>query len=186
MLLCAAALRAQGTRARPITGFSPDAARQQLQVEDRLTALLSRDSVGAFFREQTAEPHPAGSERNRWLAEQMAERWRAYGLEDVRLHRYDVLLPWPEQIGVTMVSPTRFEATLREDCYPEDPHACVGPELTYLGMSGSGDVTGELVYAGERQSLRLRLARVAGDRPQGARSRSSATPFPTATAASRR
>ena len=100
MLLFAGGLRAQGTSARPITGFSAVAARRQLQVEDRLTALLSRDSTGAFFREQTAEPHPAGSERNRWLAEQMAGRWRGYGLQDVRLHRYDVLLPWPEQVGV--------------------------------------------------------------------------------------
>jgi len=147
MLLFTGGLRAQSAPAGPITGFSPAAARRQHQVEDRLAALLSRDSTGAFFREQTAEPHPAGSERNRWLAERMAERWRAYGLEDVRLHRYDVLLPWPEQVGVTMESPTRFEAALKEDCYPEDPHACVGPELTYIGMSASGDVTGELVYA---------------------------------------
>jgi N-acetylated-alpha-linked acidic dipeptidase len=146
-LLVAGGLRAQSTPARTITGFSAVATQRQLQVEARLAALLSRDSTAAFFREQTAEPHPAGSERNRWLAEQMAERWRAYGLQDVRLHRYDVLLPWPEQVSVTMVSPTRFEATLKEDCYPEDPHACVGPELTYLGMSASGDVTGELVYA---------------------------------------
>ena len=116
-------------------------------MEDRLTALLSRDSTGAFFREQTAEPHPAGSERNKWLAEQMAGRWRAYGLEDVRLHRYNVLLPWPERLTVTMVAPTRYQATLKEDCYPEDRDACVGSDLTYLGMSGSGDVTGELVYA---------------------------------------
>jgi hypothetical protein len=74
LLLFAGGLRAQSTPAKPITGFSPDAARRQLQVEDRLAALLSRDSTEAFFREQTAEPHPAGSERNRWLAEQMADR----------------------------------------------------------------------------------------------------------------
>ena len=77
----------------------------------------------------------------------MAETWRGYGLEEVRLHRYDVLLPWPEQVSVTMTAPTTYRATLTEDCYPEDREACVGPELTYLGMSGSGDVTGELVYA---------------------------------------
>ena len=145
--LAAGSLAAQGPPARPITGFSPAAAGRQFQVEDRLTALLSRDSTGAFFREQTAEPHPAGSERNKWLAEQMAGRWRAYGLEDVRLHRYNVLLPWPERLTVTMVAPTRYQATLKEDCYPEDRDACVGSDLTYLGMSGSGDVTGELVYA---------------------------------------
>jgi N-acetylated-alpha-linked acidic dipeptidase len=145
--LAAGSLAAQSSPGRPITGFTPAAASRQLQVEDRLTALLSRDSTGAFFREQTAEPHPAGSDRNKWLAERMAERWRAYGLEDVLLHRYNVLLPWPERLTVTMVAPTRYQATLKEDCYPEDPDACVSSELTYLGMSGSGDVTGELVYA---------------------------------------
>lgn len=147
MILLTGGLRAQGIAARPITGFSAIAARRQHEIENRFAALLSRDSTGAYFRELTAQPHPAGTERNRWLAEWMAARWRAYGLEDVRLHRYDVLLPWPERISVTLESPTRFEAALKEDCYPEDPHGCVGPELTYLGMSASGDVTGELVYA---------------------------------------
>lgn len=147
LLLLATGLGAQSNPAKPIRGFSPAAAQQQLQLEERLNALLSRDSTAAYFKELTAEPHPAGSERNHQLALWMAERWRGFGIEDVRLHRYDVLLPWPEQVAVTMLSPTRFEATLKEDCYPEDPQGCVGSGLTYLGMSASGDVTGELVYA---------------------------------------
>jgi N-acetylated-alpha-linked acidic dipeptidase len=135
------------TNGRPIRGFSPEAATRQSQLEARLAALLNPDSTGSYFRSFTEAPHPAGSERNKLLADQLADRLRSYGWEDVRLHRYDVLLPWPEQLSVTMVSPRRFEASLTEDCYPEDRHACVGPELTYLGMSASGDVTGELVYA---------------------------------------
>jgi N-acetylated-alpha-linked acidic dipeptidase len=133
--------------APPIRGFSPAAAERQAGLEARLASLLSRDSTGAWFREFTRLPHPAGSERNRQLAETMASTWKAYGLEDVRLHRYDVLLPWPETVSVTMTSPVVHRATLTEDCYPEDRDACVGPELTYLGMSGSGDVTGEVVFA---------------------------------------
>ena len=146
-LLLATGLGAQSNPAKPIRGFSPAAAQQQLQLEERLNALLSRDSTAAYFKELTAQPHPAGSERNHQLALWMADRWRGFGLEDVRLHRYDVLLPWPEQVSVTMLSPSRFEATLKEDCYPEDPQGCTGSGLTYLGMSASGDVTGELVYA---------------------------------------
>ena len=135
------------TSGRPMRGFSPEAAARQSKVEDRLASFLNPDSTGSYFRSLTEAQHPAGSERNRLLAEQLADRWRSYGWEDVRLHRYDVLLPWPEQLSVTMIAPQRFEASLTEDCYAEDPHACVGPELTYLGMSASGDVTGELVYA---------------------------------------
>lgn len=131
----------------PLRGFSPAAAATQVRLEERMAGLLSRDSTGAWFREFTLLPHPAASARNDQLAREIASAWRAYGLEDVRVHRYDVLLPWPEAVSVTMTSPTTYRATLTEDCYPEDPDACVGPELTYLGMSGSGDVTGELVYA---------------------------------------
>jgi len=145
--LPAAELQGQAPAGTTIRGFSAESAARQHLVEARLAGLLSRDSTGTFFRVQTAEPHPAGSERNRQLAEQMAAQWRAWGLEDVALRRYDVLLPWPEQVSVTLTAPVRYQATLTEDCYPEDPRACVGPELTYLGMSGSGDVTGELVYA---------------------------------------
>lgn len=136
-----------GPASHPIRGFSPEAAGRQLQIEGRLASMLSTDSTGAYFRWLTAAPHPAGSDENKRLADRIADLWRSYGWEDVRLRRYDVLLPWPRQLSVTMLAPTRYEASLKEDCYPEDPKACVGSGLTYLGMSASGEVSGELVYA---------------------------------------
>ena len=131
----------------PIRGFSRAAAGDELALEAELASRLSRDSTAAYFRTFTDEPHPAGSERNRELAEFVAARYRAAGLEEVRVHRYDVLLPWPREIRVEMVAPTRYVASLREDAYPQDPHTSKDPGPTYLGMSASGDVTGELVYA---------------------------------------
>ena len=133
---------------KPIRGFSADAARAELELESRLSAGLNRDSTGAFFRYLTDRPHPAGSIRNRELAEYVAERLRQYGWEDVKLLRYDVLLPWPERIHVSMVAPTKYEATLVEDGYPVDKDSYQDAGPTYLGMSASGDVTGELIYAG--------------------------------------
>lgn len=132
----------------PIRGFSTPAAIRQHDLEGELTARLSRDSTGAFFREFTRLPHPAGSARNRELAEYVAARYRAYGLEDVRIHRYDVLLPWPTHVSVTMTAPTRYDASLREDPVAADPDTRLDPGPAYLGMSASGDVTAELVYAG--------------------------------------
>lgn len=131
----------------PIRGFSGAAAGLQHDAESVLASRLSRDSTGAFFRYFTAEPHAAGSARNKHLAEWLADRYRAYGLEDVKLHRYDVLLPWPTRVSVTMIAPTRFEASLREDVVGIDPDTRQDPGPTYFGMSASGDVTGELVYA---------------------------------------
>ena len=131
----------------PIRGFSASAARTQREIESALASRLNRDSTGAFFRYLTAEPHAAGTARNRHLAEWVAERYRAFGLEDVRLHKYDVLLPWPTHVSVTMTGPTRYEASLTEDVVDVDPDTRLDPGPTYFGMSGSGDVTGDLIYA---------------------------------------
>ncbi|MDH5235524.1 MAG: hypothetical protein OEW77_11235, partial [Gemmatimonadota bacterium] len=134
-------------RAEPMRGFTAASAARERTLEAELARRLSRDSTGAFFKFLTAEPHPAGSVRNKELADWMAARWRAYGLDDVKVHRYDVLLPWPREVKVEMVAPSRYLATLKEDAFPQDPQSSKDAGITYLGMSGSGDVTGELVYA---------------------------------------
>jgi len=130
-----------------IRGFSPAAAAGQRALEAELASRLSRDSTAEYFKYFTAEPHPSGSARIKELADFLVERFKEYGLEEVRLHRYDVLLPLPREVKVSMIAPTRYDATLKEDAYPQDPQSAEDHGPTYLGMSGSGDVTGDLVYA---------------------------------------
>ncbi len=138
-------LVAQGTP--PIRGFAPDRAAAEHRVEQRLASLLDRDSTKRWFRLMTDAPHPAGSARNKLLADSVAARFKAWGWDEVALRRYDVLLPWPTTVRVRMTAPTTHEATLTERCYPQDAKACTGRALTYLGMSASGDVSGEVIYA---------------------------------------
>jgi N-acetylated-alpha-linked acidic dipeptidase len=143
------ALLATGAAQEPpaIAGFTTAGAAHQRAVEALLAGRLSRDSTGTYFRELTRAPHPAGSARNKELADWIAAKYRAFGLEDVQLHRYDVYLPWPREVTVEMTAPERRRFTLREDVVEADPDTKQDPGLTYLGMSGAGDVTGELVYA---------------------------------------
>jgi N-acetylated-alpha-linked acidic dipeptidase len=131
----------------PIRGFSRASADRERSLESLLAQRLNRDSTGTVFRVLTAEPHQAGTARNKYLADWIAAQWRADGLDDVKLHRYDVYLPWPKLVSVTMIAPARYEATLKEDAVAADPDTKLDPGPTYLGMSASGDVTGELVYA---------------------------------------
>jgi N-acetylated-alpha-linked acidic dipeptidase len=131
----------------PMRGFTGPAAARERVTEARLAALLNRDSTGRAFRAFTAVPHPAGTAANKKVAEQIADRLRKYGWEDVRIRRYDVLLPFPEKVSVEMTAPVRYSATLKEDAYPVDPDSRADAGPTYLGMSGSGDVSGELIYA---------------------------------------
>lgn len=148
ILFQAGPLDAQQATQDPLRGFTRERTREQLRLEERMARALDNDSTGRYFRYLTEEPHVAGSVRNKELADYVAERFRAYGLEDVRLHRYDVLLPYPEQVGVTMLEPYRYEASLKEDGYPQDKDSWDGDVgIAYLGMSASGDVTGDLVYA---------------------------------------
>jgi N-acetylated-alpha-linked acidic dipeptidase len=147
IILCAWLVAAAQGNDPPIRGFSTDAARAQREIEGMLATRLNRDSTGAFFRYLTAEPHAAGTARNKHLAEWIAERYRAYGLEDVKLHKYDVLLPWPTHVSLTMTAPTHYEASLKEDVVAGDPDTRLDPGPTYFGMGGAGDVTGELIYA---------------------------------------
>ncbi|MEA3244919.1 MAG: M28 family metallopeptidase [Gemmatimonadota bacterium] len=145
----ALALLATGAAQQPpaMGGFSAAAAERERAVEALLAGRLSRDSTGAYFRELTRAPHPAGSDRNKELADWVAAKYRAFGLDDVRIHRYDVYLPWPREVTVEMTAPERRRLSLKEDVVAVDPDTKQDPGLTYLGMSGAGDVTGELVYA---------------------------------------
>jgi len=138
---------AQGTPPRTLRGFSPPAAARELELEGRLAALLDRDSTERHFHYLTEKSHPAGSERNNALAEYVARAFREYGLDAVQVHRYDVLLPWPREVSVEMLEPRPFRASLREDVYAEESVTDDDIEMTYIGMSASGDVTGPLVYA---------------------------------------
>jgi N-acetylated-alpha-linked acidic dipeptidase len=143
------ALTAQGGSTSPsISGFSKASLEPQRRIERRFLALPSEKRVEAFHRYLTAEPHLAGSARNRHLADWQREQWIAWGLEDVHVVTHDVLLPYPEEVSVEMTAPRAWTASLREDPVEGDPDSFADPGITYHAYSASGDVTGEVVYAG--------------------------------------
>ena len=131
-----------------IAGFSAHRAAEEISIEQRFRGLASTEQISKFHRYLTSEPHPAGSVRNNELAQWVAEQWRAQGLEDVTVHRYDVLNSRPHEISVEMVHPGHYRASLREDPYQVDADT-KNPKAdgAYLGYSPSGEVTAPLVYA---------------------------------------
>ncbi len=145
-----AAMSADQPTAEPhrIPGFTASSSDHERSLEARLVDLLDPASTARHFRLLTEEPHPAGSDENLKLARYVRDQFAAFGLEDVKMLRYDVLLPWPRKVAVSMVEPIEWTASLAEDGYPVDKDSyAVGASLTYLGMSASGDVTADVVYA---------------------------------------
>lgn len=109
---------------------------------------ISPDNIDRYLRYFTSEPHLAASPRNNELAEFIFHEWKRWGLDEVEIVPYDVLLSFPEDIFIELASPKRIELRLREESYDEDPDTQrpdVG--IPYNAYSRSGDITASLVYA---------------------------------------
>ena len=110
---------------------------------------VSAGRIREFHRFLAAEPHVAGSPRDKLLAEWTRDRFKEYGLEDVAITEHQVLLPYAEQVTVEMTAPHAWKASMKEDPVAGDPYsgrADVG--VPYHAYSASGDVTAPVVYAG--------------------------------------
>ena len=136
------------TGQRRISGFSAGASKTQTEIESKFKSIPSPDEARKHHRFFTAEPHPAGSERNNELARHIAELWKQQGWEDVALRRYDVLNTFPREVSCEMVAPVSYKASLREDPYAADPDTKNSKvQSAYSGLSASGEVTAPVVYA---------------------------------------
>ena len=126
-------------RQTPIDGFAPGHVAAQHDVERRLARFPSPARLAADHQFLTAEPHVAGSPRDRELAEWTRDQWIAAGLDSVEIVEHHVSLPYPREASVEMIAPRAWHATLRE--HPADP-------IAFHAYGASGDVTAAVVSAG--------------------------------------
>lgn len=151
-----------------IRGFSGSGAAAQRAVERRLRELPDTDSIRTWHRYFTAQPHPATSARTREIAEYIAAQWKAQGLDDVVIRRYDVLSSNPRRVRAELVAPNRYVPSLREDPIKEDrdssQRAISG---AWTSFSASGDVTAPVIYANSGNPADYDTLRKHGIDPKG-------------------
>ena len=117
MLAAAALLRTSSALAQeerqqaPIRGFPADALADHTRRESQLRAVPSADSLRARMQLLAAEPHEAGTDRSRRVAELILARFKSFGL-DARIERFEALMPRPVVRTLELVSPTKFTASL--------------------------------------------------------------------------
>jgi N-acetylated-alpha-linked acidic dipeptidase len=145
------AQRSTGT----LYGFTHSSSATERRLEYRFLSLPSPAMARDAHALLTADPHVAGSPRDRVLAEWVRDRWREYGLERVEIVEHEVLLPYPTDVLVeTTVRPARgdrtvtWRATMKEDAIEGDPFSARDAGIAYHAYSASGDVTAPVVYAG--------------------------------------
>ncbi len=142
-----AALTAQAT-SDPYVGFTSARALDQAVCEARFLELPSSEAFREHLRIVTSAPHPAGSEAQVEVGNYITRVMKAAGL-DVVGHTYDVYLPQlTDDVEAWIATPERMQLSNREPPLAEDRFSHHPGLLNgWNAFSGSGDVTGEVVYA---------------------------------------
>ncbi|HKF50056.1 MAG TPA: M28 family metallopeptidase [Terracidiphilus sp.] len=147
LLLLPCPLPAQSAAATTVFGytdFTPEG-----RTETEFLAVPNAKLAGEELKTLTAEPHLAGTPEDHKTAEYVAQKFRAAGL-DTEIVPYRVLMNQPRVVKVEafapdgkplMVGPQREEVS--GDPYENNDRIV----MPFNGSSGSGDVTGEVVYA---------------------------------------
>jgi N-acetylated-alpha-linked acidic dipeptidase len=121
----------------------------QAKIEEKFLAVPDARLAGQHLKTLTAEPHMAATPEDHRTAEYVAQKFRAAGL-DTEIVPYRVLMNQPKTVRVEaydasgkllMSGPTKEHV----DGDPGQDNLRV--VMPFNGSSGSGDVTGEVVYA---------------------------------------
>ena len=140
-------LPAQSTPPPAVFGYADFTA--QSKIEQEFLAVPEAKLAGQHLKTLTAEPHLASTPEDRKTADYVAQKFRAAGLE-TEIVPYRVLMNQPKVVRVEAYDPTGkllISGPAREhvdgDPYQDDPRIV----MPFNGSSGSGDVTGDVVYA---------------------------------------
>ena len=127
-------------------GFTAESAASQKQYEIRFKELVSAERCRHKLRFLSEEPHLAGTENSRKIAEYLRTEFGNYGLQ-VQMYEYHVYLPHPLEVHVELVSPTQHLAVGKESSWEWDKDSYETEIVPgYNAYSPDGDVTAQLIY----------------------------------------
>ena len=132
--------------AKPIFGFRD--ASTESALEARFLTVPDPKLAEDHLRELTKAPHMAGTPEDKATADYVAAKFREAGLE-TEIVEYKVWFNYPEEISIDMTAPegVKMHGPSREhvdgDAFQDDPRIVTA----FNGMSPSGDVEADLVYA---------------------------------------
>jgi N-acetylated-alpha-linked acidic dipeptidase len=121
----------------------------EAKVEEKFLAVPDPKLAGEALKTLTAEPHLAGTPEDHKTAEYVAQKFRAAGL-DTEIVPYRVLMNQPKTVKVEAFGPDgKLLMTgpkpehVSGDPFDDNPRVV----MPFNGSSGSGDITGDVVYA---------------------------------------
>jgi len=137
---------AEAASAQDITGYSAPASATQRAAEAAAIARPDTVRAGALARALADRPHIAGTPEQARTRDLVIAALRDAGIA-TEVREYQVWLPHTIEYGVWRLAPEPRQLDLREGRIPEDPTTMAHDEYpTVNGYSGTGDVSGEVVY----------------------------------------
>lgn len=134
-------LRAQ----QPVTGYSPASAQRERAAEADVIVRPGAASAREHLRILSQEPHVAGTPAQARTRDYVIAQMKAWGLQ-TEVREYEIWMPHPTLARVWRVRPNEKELALNEPPIAGDSAASLAQYPTVNGYSGTGDVTGEVVY----------------------------------------
>ena len=129
-----------------LRGFTPANSIIQKKYENAFKQLTSPEICRRELRYLTEEPHLAGTKNSYRIAQYLYNKYQEYGL-DARIYEYEVYLPYPIEVRVEMITPTRYLAVGKEDSWEWDKDSYETNIVAgYNAYSPDGDVTADLIY----------------------------------------
>ncbi|HWQ02884.1 MAG TPA: M28 family metallopeptidase, partial [Candidatus Nitrosotenuis sp.] len=158
---------ADAQTAPAIRGFAPERVAAQRALEEILQRIPSAESAENHLRFLTSEPHMAGTEGSRRVAEYIRDKFRSYGL-DVELKTYRVWLPQPKEVSLELIAPERKNLGTQEEPLDGDKDTS-HPEIVrgFNGYSASGEVKAPVVYVNYGLPEDYKRLRELGVNPEG-------------------
>jgi N-acetylated-alpha-linked acidic dipeptidase len=129
-----------------IRGFAPSRVNAQRELEARLRRIPDADHAEGNLRRLTSEPHMAGTDGSRRVAEWLRDQYHSFGFSS-EIVSYRAFIPHPVEVKLELLEPEKKDLATAEqpfewdkDTYNKD--AVMG----FNAYSPSGEVTAPVVY----------------------------------------
>jgi N-acetylated-alpha-linked acidic dipeptidase len=129
-----------------IAGFAPARVAAERQLEEKLRAIPDAAHAESNLRHLTSEPHMAGTDASRRVAEWLRDQYRSFGFE-TEIVTYSAWLPQPREVTLELTKPTSQKLASQEQPIGGDKDTFDKRVLPAFNVfSPSGEVTAPVVY----------------------------------------
>jgi N-acetylated-alpha-linked acidic dipeptidase len=129
-----------------ITGFVPSRVAEERQLETKLKQIPDAAHAEANLRHLTSEPHMAGTDASRRVAEWLRDQYTSFGF-DAQVVTYSAWMPQPREIKLELTKPQEKQLGTPEQPIDADKDTSDKRAIgAFNSYSPSGDVTAPVVY----------------------------------------